>query len=189
VKNAFFHAELREEVYMYPPSGYLVLDGHACWLCRSLYGLKQAPRAWFERFTSVAIAAGFVASQLDPALFVHTSSRGRTLILLYVDDMLITDDDLDYIAFIKARLSAQFHMSDLGPLSFFLGMRSPPHLMAINLSSTNTFKISLIVLVLLITVLWTLSWIFTFVFVPQMVFLLRIPLAIAILLAVLPTLA
>jgi hypothetical protein len=36
--------------------------------------------------------------------------------------MLITGDDLDYIAFVKARLSAQFHMSDLGPLSFFLGI-------------------------------------------------------------------
>jgi hypothetical protein len=37
--------------------------------------------------------------------------------------MLITSDDPDYIAFVKARLSAQFHMSDLGPLSFFLGIK------------------------------------------------------------------
>jgi hypothetical protein len=73
--------------------------------------------AWFERFTTVVIAARFVASQHDPALFIHTSPRGRTLILLYVDDMLITEDDSDYIAFVKARLSEQFHMSDLGPLS------------------------------------------------------------------------
>jgi hypothetical protein len=38
-----------------------------------LYSLKQASRAWFERFTSVVIPAGFVASQHDPALFVHIS--------------------------------------------------------------------------------------------------------------------
>jgi hypothetical protein len=50
----------------------------------------------------------------------NTSPRGHTLILLYVDDMLITGDDYDYIAFVKARLSEQFHMSDLGPLSYFL---------------------------------------------------------------------
>jgi hypothetical protein len=102
VKNAFLHGELCEEVYMHPPPGYLVPDGHICRLCRSLYGLKQAPQAWFERFTSVVTVVGFVASKHDPTLFVHTSSRGRTLILLYVDDMLITGDDLDYIAFIKA---------------------------------------------------------------------------------------
>jgi hypothetical protein len=105
VKNAFLHGELREEVYMHPPPSYLVPDGHVCRLRRSLYGLKHAPRAWFECFTSVVTNTGFVASQHDPTLFVHTSPRGRTLILLYVDAMLITGDDLDYIAFVKARLS------------------------------------------------------------------------------------
>ena len=51
-------------------------------------GLKQAPRAWFERFASVVTAAGFAPSDHDSALFVHTSPRGRTLLLLYVDGQL-----------------------------------------------------------------------------------------------------
>jgi len=93
-----------------------------CRLRRSLYGLKQAPRAWFQRFASVIIAAGFSPSNHDPALFIHTSPRGRTLLLLYVDDMIITGDDSEYIAFVKARLSEQFLMSDLGPLRYFLGI-------------------------------------------------------------------
>jgi len=92
VKNAFLNGELREEVYMPPPPGYSVPEGMVCRLRRSLYGLKQAPRAWFQRFASVVTAAGFSASTHDPALFVHTSSRGRTLLLLYVDDMIITGD-------------------------------------------------------------------------------------------------
>jgi hypothetical protein len=33
------------------------------------------------------------------------SPRGRTLLLFYVDDMVITGDDPEYITFIKARLS------------------------------------------------------------------------------------
>jgi hypothetical protein len=40
VKNAFPHGDLREEVYMHPPLGYLVPDGHVCRLRRSLDGLK-----------------------------------------------------------------------------------------------------------------------------------------------------
>ena len=78
VKNAFLNGELREEVYMQPPPGYSVPEGMVCRLRCSLYGLKQAPRAWFQRFASVVTAAGFSASTHDPALFVHTSSRGRT---------------------------------------------------------------------------------------------------------------
>jgi hypothetical protein len=58
---------------------------------------------------------GFSASTQYPALFVHTSSRGRTLLLNYVDDIIITGDDPQYIAFVKACLSKQFLMSDLGP--------------------------------------------------------------------------
>ena len=107
---------------MQPPPGYSVPDGMVCRLRRSLYGLKQAPRAWFERFASVVTAAGFSASDHDPALFVHISARGRTLLLLYVDDMIITGDDPEYIAFVKARLSEQFLMSDLDPLRYFLGI-------------------------------------------------------------------
>uniref|UniRef100_A0ACD5Y1K9 Uncharacterized protein n=1 Tax=Avena sativa TaxID=4498 RepID=A0ACD5Y1K9_AVESA len=58
----------------------------------------------------------------DPALFVHISPRGRTLLLLYVDDMIITGDDSKYIDFVKACLRDQFLMTDLGPLCYFLGI-------------------------------------------------------------------
>ncbi|KAK1686771.1 hypothetical protein QYE76_047619 [Lolium multiflorum] len=55
-------------------------------------------------------------------LFVHTSPRERTLLLLYVDDMIITGDDPEYIAFVKAHLRDQFLMTDLGTLRYFLGI-------------------------------------------------------------------
>jgi hypothetical protein len=122
VKNVFLNGELREDVYMRPPPGYFVPEGMVCHIRRSLYGLKQAPRASFQRFASVITAAGFFTSAHDPALFVHVSPRGRTLLLLYVDDMIITGDDTEYIAFIKTCLSDQFLMSDLDHLRYFLGI-------------------------------------------------------------------
>jgi hypothetical protein len=122
VKNVFLNGELREDVYMCPPPGYSILEGMVCHLRLSLYGLKQAPQAWFQCFASVVTAAGFSVSIHDPALFVHVSPRGRTLLLLYVDDMIITGDDPEYITFVKARLSDQFLMSDLGHLRYFLGI-------------------------------------------------------------------
>jgi hypothetical protein len=82
VKNAFLHGDLREEVYMHPPPGVEVPPGHVYHLWRALYGLKQAPRAWFQRFSLVVTTAGFTPSEHDLALFIHTSPRGCTLILL-----------------------------------------------------------------------------------------------------------
>jgi hypothetical protein len=90
---------------MHPPPGYFIPEGMVCHLHRSLYGLKQAPWAWFQRFASVVIADGFSASAHDPALFIHVSPHGRTILHLYVDDMIMTGDDPKYIAFVKAHLS------------------------------------------------------------------------------------
>jgi hypothetical protein len=101
VQNTFLNGELREKIYMQPPSGYSVPDRMVCCLRRSLYGLKQVPRAWFEHFTFVVTVAGFSPSAHDPALFVHISSRGRTLLLLYVDDMIIIGDNSEYIALLR----------------------------------------------------------------------------------------
>jgi hypothetical protein len=83
-----------------------------CHIRCSLYGLKQTPQGWFQRYTSVITTTGFSASAHDLALFIHVSPRGR--ILLYVDDMIITGDDPEYIAFVKTHLSDRFLMSDLG---------------------------------------------------------------------------
>jgi hypothetical protein len=69
----------------------------------------------------VVTVAGFFTNAHDPALFVHVSPCGRTL-LLYMDDMIITGDDPEYIAFIKARLSDQFLMTDLASWRYFLGI-------------------------------------------------------------------
>jgi hypothetical protein len=106
--NAFVNVEFREEVYMQPPPRYSIPNGMVCRRQRSLYGLKQASHTWFEHFASVVTTAGFSLSAHDSTLFVHLSPCGRTLLLLYDDGMIITSDDSEYIAFVKACLREQF---------------------------------------------------------------------------------
>ena len=89
---------------MLPPPGLTSPPGLVCRLRRALYGLKQAPRAWFVRFSSAVTAASFQPSPHDPALFVYSSSRGWTLLLLYVYDMIITGDDPSHVEFVKHHL-------------------------------------------------------------------------------------
>ena len=122
VKNAFLNGDLSEEVYMQSSHGLSVESNKICHIRRALYGLKQAPRAWFAKFSSTISRLGYMASHYDYALFLRRINKGTILLLLYVNDMIITSDDLSGIQELKDFLSQQFEMKDLGHLSYFLGL-------------------------------------------------------------------
>jgi hypothetical protein len=126
IKNAFLHGDLQEEVYMEQPPGFVAQgesSGMVCKLKKALYGLKQSPRAWFGRFSAAVLAFGLSRSGTDHSVFYRYSEDGRRILLLvYVDDIVITGDDLDGIQKLKIHLHQQFHTKDLGPLQYFLGI-------------------------------------------------------------------
>ncbi|XP_057985374.1 uncharacterized mitochondrial protein AtMg00810-like [Hevea brasiliensis] len=121
VKNAFLHGDLTEEVYMHPPPGYHS-PHKVCKLRRALYRLKQAPRAWFAKFSFTLAQIGFLSSPYDSALFTRRTDSGIVLLLLYVDDMIITGDDSFRISELHYYLNQHFEMKDLVSLSCFLGL-------------------------------------------------------------------
>jgi hypothetical protein len=125
VKNAFLHGILQKEVYMTQPQGFTskLYPDFVCRPRKSLYGLKQAPRAWNDRFTSFLPSLGFQASLTDPSLFVQHSSHGTVILLLYVDDILLTGSHSSLITSVIDALTQEFNMKDLGPLTYFLGLQ------------------------------------------------------------------
>ncbi|GKB09676.1 ribonuclease H-like domain-containing protein [Tanacetum coccineum] len=124
VKNAFLHGSLSETVYMHQPPGFRDPrhPDHVCLLQRSLYGLKQAPRAWFQRFAAYAARVGFLHSRCDSSLFIYRQGSDTAYLLLYVDDIVLTASSTALLQRIIASLHAEFSMTDLGPLNYFLGV-------------------------------------------------------------------
>ena len=124
VKNAFLHGDLEEEVYMAIPPGYSHSGSQqlVCKLEKALYGLKQSPRAWFGRFCSAMNKYGYTQSDSDHTLFYRKRHEKIAVLIIYVDDMIITGDDQDEIDRLEKRLSEEFEMKDLGGLKYFLGI-------------------------------------------------------------------
>ena len=125
VSNVFLHGLLKENVFMAQPLVFvdLALPTHVCQLHKSLYGLKQAPCAWFERFTSHLLTLGFTALVANASLFILSHGSVIVYLLLYVDDTIITGNNLIAISNIISQLSTAFDIKDLGQLCYFLGLQ------------------------------------------------------------------
>ena len=93
-----------------------------CLLRCAFYRLKQAPRAWFATFSSTITQLGFTSSSHDSTLFTRQTTGGLVLLLLYVDDLIITGDDPQAIYELQYYLVEHFEMKDLGTLNYFLGL-------------------------------------------------------------------
>ena len=97
-------------------------DGLVCKLKKSLYGLKQSPRAWFGRFSSAVGTFGLTQCAVDHSVFFRSVAGKRIWLLVYVDDIIITGDDVIGIQNLKAFLQQQFNTKDLEHLRYFLGI-------------------------------------------------------------------
>ena len=125
VKSAFLNGELKEEVYLTQPEGFVEKGQEhlVCKLKKALYGLKQAPRSWYEKIDSFFLQQGFMRSKSDPNLYIKCDEQGYiVLISVYVDDLIITGNAENLIDEIKEQLSQVFDMKDLGELHYCLGL-------------------------------------------------------------------
>ncbi|GKC43034.1 ribonuclease H-like domain-containing protein [Tanacetum coccineum] len=112
-----------EDVYMdLPPGYYDKSETKVCKLVKSLYGLKQAPRQWNEKLTCALKENGFEQSINDYSLFVKNCKGVFMVLLVYVDDIVITGNNTKEIEKFKLFLKSKFQIKDSGTLKYFLGI-------------------------------------------------------------------
>jgi hypothetical protein len=124
VKSAFLNGELEEEVYVVQPPGFVEhgSEGKVLRLRKALYGLRQAPRAWNSKLDSSLVALGFTNCPSEHAMYTRGKSGERLLLGVYVDDLIVTSASTTAIGEFKREMMGLFRMSDLGLLSYYLGI-------------------------------------------------------------------
>jgi hypothetical protein len=112
VKNAFLHGDLREEIYMHIPPCFETnqTKNKVLRLCRSLYGLKQSPRAWFDRFRKSVLHIGYNQSNADHTLFYKRFDGNLTILIVYVDDIIMTGVNVEEIRNLKEHLARELKL-------------------------------------------------------------------------------
>ncbi|KAH9646728.1 retrovirus-related pol polyprotein from transposon RE1 [Citrus sinensis] len=139
VNNAFLNGILSEEVFMSQPEGFLhpQFPTHVCKLKKALYGLKQAPRAWYEKLKSSMLQWGFHTSRSDTSLFIQHTEGELVVVIIYVDDILVTGSHTRFVERIVHQLGTEYALKDLGEFNYFLGLEVTPSLEGLHLSQTK----------------------------------------------------
>ncbi|GJS45881.1 retrovirus-related pol polyprotein from transposon TNT 1-94 [Tanacetum coccineum] len=117
VKTAFLNGELKEEVYVSQPEGFVDPDHphHVYRLKKALYGLKQAPRAWYDTLSKFLLGQGFSKGVVDPTLFIRKTGKHTLHVQIYVDDIIFASTD--------PKDCDRFSNEMMGQISFFLGLQ------------------------------------------------------------------
>uniref|UniRef100_A0AAV1VG28 Reverse transcriptase Ty1/copia-type domain-containing protein n=1 Tax=Peronospora matthiolae TaxID=2874970 RepID=A0AAV1VG28_9STRA len=112
-----------EQVFCAIPEGIEVDEDFDCFeLVKAIYGLKQASRVWNETFHEFVCSTGFQVSDFDPCLYLKITSGECVLLLVYVNDVLVTGSSTELIMRTKSDLKARFEMTDSGKCAFVLGI-------------------------------------------------------------------
>jgi hypothetical protein len=124
VKSAFLNGELREEVYVQQPPGFVAAghEGKVLKLTKALYGLRQAPRAWNVKLDSSLQDMGFTRCVSEHGMYTRGAGEARLVVGVCVDDLIITGANPMTVEALKAEMRQTFRMSDLSLLSFYLGI-------------------------------------------------------------------
>jgi hypothetical protein len=110
VKIIFINRNLTEDVYMTQPEGF-VDHKHArkiCKLQKCIYGLKQASQSWNLRFDEVVKGFGFIKNIEEPCVYKKVNGSVIAFLVLYMDDILLIENDILMMEVIKSSLRKSF---------------------------------------------------------------------------------
>jgi hypothetical protein len=79
-------------------------------------------RMWYQNFDTCILSLGFVRSKVDHFIYSKEDGGRFIYVTLYVDNMLLIENNIDVIKEVKKQLSSKFDMKDLDAMNFIMGM-------------------------------------------------------------------
>jgi hypothetical protein len=138
VKSAYLYGPLEEEIYMEQPEGYRVQPGKVWKLLKALYGLKQAGHVWWKELKKSMYTMKYRCTKSDSGVFVHKTSDGIVIAIVYVDDSIFFGSSHALVAAKHKEFMEKWECRDLGEPKEFLRMRiRRPNLSNIYLDQTS----------------------------------------------------
>src|SRR3989337_2670769 len=124
-KLHFFNGFIKEELYMMQPEGFVNPKGanKVCKLQRSIYGLVQASRSWNICFDELIKAYSFRQTCGEACIYKKVSGSSVAFLILYVDDILLIGNDMEFLDSIKGYLNKSFSMKNLGEATYVLSIK------------------------------------------------------------------
>jgi len=126
VENAFVESDLDKEIYMYLPQDVYcnkVFGKIKVKLLKSLYGLKQAGELWYNLIISKFIQFNFFATAHDQCVFVKRDESTVIILVVYVDDIIVTGNDEESIdTFIELLANEFTKLHELGIIKRYVGI-------------------------------------------------------------------
>ncbi|GKC19069.1 retrovirus-related pol polyprotein from transposon TNT 1-94 [Tanacetum coccineum] len=118
VKTTFLNGELKEEVYVSQPEGFVNPDHltHVYRLKKALYGLKQASRACYDTLSHFLLDNKFSKGAVNLTLFTWKTSKHILLVQIYVDDIIFASTDPKACEIFSYEMSSKFQISMMGQM-------------------------------------------------------------------------
>jgi hypothetical protein len=110
VKSAFLNSDLKEEVYVHQPLGFVIRgkENKVLRLRKALYGLRQAPQAWNAKLDSTLKQMGFEQSSHEAVVYRQGKDGNALLVGVYVDNLVITGTKEAEVEAFKEEMKATF---------------------------------------------------------------------------------
>ena len=124
VTTAYLHSDVDfDGMYMEQPKGYISDPSLVCKLNKAIYGLKQSAAMWHSTLINFMKGQGMIQSVMDPCVFVRRTKVNMLIVLIWVDDLIVSGSDLAVVNTFKANFGNTFKIKDLGQLHWFLGIQ------------------------------------------------------------------